>query len=234
MRQTLLLSSKVIVLLVAVSMIAGCTVGFYKRWPTDKSRIEELSKDLERLQRMRDDETRELQDTMRLLERRLKKELGEKEIRLEMAERGLVITFVEEVLFDSGKAKIKEGAYEKLQKVARVLREKVPEKNIAIEGHTDDQPIKYSGWKSNWELSTARATSVLHYLVDEASISPERLQATGYGEYRPVDTNMDEEGKKKNRRVEIIILPRVTKADLESLERKRNRAFEEQEEMMLK
>jgi len=183
---------------------------------------------------MRDDETRELQDTMRLLERRLKKELGEKEIRLEMAERGLVITFVEEVLFDSGKAKIKEGAYEKLQKVARVLREKVPEKNIAIEGHTDDQPIKYSGWKSNWELSTARATSVLHYLVDEASISPERLQATGYGEYRPVDTNMDEEGKKKNRRVEIIILPRVTKADLESLERKRNRAFEEQEEMMLK
>ena len=83
------------------------------------------------------------------------------------------------------------------------------DRNITIEGHTDNQPIKYSGWKSNWELSTARATSVLHYLIDKESVVPERLSATGYGEYRPVVTNDTKEDRQKNRRVEVIILPEV-------------------------
>jgi len=229
--QKVLLYGKCIALMTIITMLAGCSVAFYKRWPEDKARIGELSRDLESLQRIKNEETRDLKDTMRLLERRLKKELGEKEVRIEMMEKGLVITFVAEVLFDSGKTKIKPEAHPTLDKVARVLREKVPQKNIAVEGHTDDQPIKYSGWKSNWELSTARATSVLHYLVDECSITPERLQATGYGEHRPIATNMDKEGKQKNRRVEIIILPRVTKADLETLTEERDRV---QQRMRLK
>jgi chemotaxis protein MotB len=78
---------------------------------------------------------------------------------------------------------------------------------VAVEGHTDDDRIKYSAWASNWELSSARALSVLHYLVDECSVPPQRLSANGYGEFRPVSPNDLSENKQKNRRVEIVILP---------------------------
>ena len=145
------------------------------------------------------------------LEEKLKKEIGDKEVKIEMLERGLVITFVSEVLFDSGKAKLKDDALGKLDKVAGVLKTTVKDLNVGVEGHTDDVPIKYSGWKSNWELSSARAMSVLHYLIDVEEINPDRLSATGYGEYRPVALNDTAEGRQKNRRVEIVILPKATK-----------------------
>jgi chemotaxis protein MotB len=129
-----------------------------------------------------------------------------------MMKKGLVITVVGDVLFDSGKAKIRPAAYPILDKIAVVLKENVPQLNVGIEGHTDNEPIKYSGWKSNWELSTARALSVLHYLVDNKGISPDRLSAIGYGEYHPVASNLAKEGRQLNRRVEIVILPQLTKA----------------------
>jgi chemotaxis protein MotB len=146
-----------------------------------------------------------------LLEDRLSQEIKDKQVRLAMMGKGLVITFVADVIFDSGKAKIKSEAYPTLDKVATVLRENVPEFSVGIEGHTDNQPIKFSGWKSNWELSAARALSVLHYLAEAGKLSPDRLSAIGYGEYRPVATNDAEEGRQLNRRVEVVILPRVTK-----------------------
>jgi len=120
------------------------------------------------------------------------------------------------VLFDSGKAKIRSEAHNVLDKVTKVINEKASDRNLAIEGYTDNEPIKKSGWKSNWELSTARATSVLHYL-EERGIEPKKLQATGYGEYRPVASNDTVEGRQKNRRVEIIILPKMSKAESEFL-----------------
>ena len=123
-----------------------------------------------------------------------------------------MITVVGDVLFDSGKAKVKSEGYAILDKVSAVLKEDVPQLNIGIEGHTDNVPIQYSSWKSNWELSTARALSVLHYLVDKDGISPERVSAIGYGEYSPVASNDTREDRKLNRRVEIVILPQLTKA----------------------
>jgi chemotaxis protein MotB len=145
------------------------------------------------------------------LEERLKQEIADKKVRLEMAEKGLVITFVADVLFDSGKAKLRSESYSSLDKVAKVLAENVPQLNIGIEGHTDNEPIKYSGWDSNWELSTQRALSVLHYLVDEKGINPERVAALGYGEHQPVASNDTKEGRQLNRRVEIVIMPQLTK-----------------------
>ena len=101
----------------------------------------------------------------------------------------------------------------------------MPDLNIGIEGHTDNEPIEYSGWKSNWELSTARALSVLHYLADQEGIAPQRLSAVGYGEYKPVASNDTKEGRRLNRRVEIVILPKITKVD--SLKAKQPRQQEE-------
>ena len=127
-----------------------------------------------------------------------------------MEERGLVITVLAEVLFDSGKTELRQESFPILDKVAKILKEELRSHNVGIEGHTDNQPIKYSGWKSNWELSTHRALSVLHYL-EEKGISPARLSAIGYGEYRPVASNDTPEGRQLNRRVEIVVLPRLVK-----------------------
>ncbi len=180
--------------------LAGCTFIFQKGRRSDVRKIEELSKALE-----------ELNQTKGLLQDRLSQEIQDKQVRLEMMEKGLVITFVADVLFDSGKAKVRPEAYPILDKVVVVLKENVPELNIGIEGHTDNEAIRFSGWKSNWELSSARALSVLHYLVDEKGIVPERVSAAGYGEYQPVASNDTKEGRQLNRRVEIVILPQATK-----------------------
>ena len=217
----------------AVSL-AGCSIALYSRYPRDKARIAELTSQLTEMQRMKAEETKELKGALEQLQSKLRGEIASKQVSVGMEERGLVITIVDEVLFDSGKAVIKPGAYDVLNRVSDILKDKVAGKNIGVEGHTDNQPIKHSGWKSNWELSTARATSVLHYLVDKARIAPERLQATGYGEYRPIASNLTEDGKQKNRRVEIIILPKISKADLESLERQKAAAEAGQEIRRLK
>jgi chemotaxis protein MotB len=199
-----------------IVILAGCTFVFQRGRHSDIEKIEELSRQLS-----------ELNQTKRILEERLAGEIRDKQVRLQMMEKGLVITFVADVLFDSGKAKLKEEAYPILDKVVRVLKENVPELNVGIEGHTDNEPIKYSGWKSNWELSTARALSVLHYLVSEKGITPERVSAIGYGEYQPVASNLTKEGRQLNRRVEIVILPQVKKVK----ETKETEALEIQEDL---
>jgi len=185
---------------IGIFILSGCTFIIQKGRRSDIEKIEELSKNLE-----------ELNQAKRLLEERLKKEIQDKEVRLEMLEKGLVITFVADVLFDSGKAAIKPQYYPTLDKIAKVLKENLPYNYIGIEGHTDNEPIKYSGWKSNWELSTARALSILHYLVDEKGLSAERFSAIGYGEYRPIASNDTAQGRQLNRRVEIVIMPKMTK-----------------------
>jgi len=205
-----------VIILVSFSL-TGCCMIFQKGRRSDIERISNL-----------EDQLAQLKDTKQLLEERLKQEIADKQVRLEMAERGLVITFVSEVLFDSGKAKIRTDAYQPLDKVARVLREEVPEMEIGIEGHTDNQPIKFSGWKSNWELSSARSISVLHYLVDEKGIAPERVSAIGHGEFKPIASNDTKEGRQLNRRVEIVILPKTVKSRTQ--EAKPGKLLEEPEE----
>ncbi len=197
------------VLIVFSIGISGCAVSFYKASPRDKLKIRALSSEVERLEELRAEEAARLKDTMRDLEQRLGKEIKDKQVRLKMAERGLVITFVAEVLFDSGKAEIKEDAFSILNKVAKVIRKRASGRDIGVEGHTDNVPIVHSGWKSNWELSTARATSVLHYLINKGSLQPERLSAIGYGEYRSIAPNETEEGRQLNRRVEVVVLPKT-------------------------
>ena len=180
--------------------LAGCSFVFQKGRRSDAQKIEELNAQLDELLRSKS-----------MLEQKLGQEINDKQIKLQMMEKGLVITVVGDLLFDSGKAQIRTEAYTLLDKVSAILKDNMRQFNVGIEGHTDNVPIKLSGWKSNWELSTARALSVLHYLVKDQGIAPERLSAIGYGEYRPVDTNETADGRKQNRRVEIVILPNVTK-----------------------
>lgn len=200
------------ILLVSIFVIttSGCALNFYKGKPEQERKIQRLTAQVD-----------ELEQARRMLEEKLSKEIGDKQVLLELASRGLVITMANDILFDSGKAKLKHNAHSVLKKIASVIKEAVPDRNIGVEGHTDNVPIKYSGWKSNWELSSARATDVLHYLIDECGIPPEKLSAIGYGEYRPIASNDTKTGRAKNRRVEIIILPKeITKKSYEEIQSK--------------
>ena len=108
------------------------------------------------------------------------------------------------ILFASARAELKPEAMEVLQKIGNVLKDS-PNK-IIVEGHTDNVPIAGGKYSSNWELSAARAFSVINYFVKNIGISPERLTAYGYGEFRPVAPNDTEENRSRNRRIEITIL----------------------------
>lgn len=197
------------VFILSASIIAsGCTIIFQKGRRSDVEKIGALSSQLDQLTAAHN-----------LLADRLKEEIADKQVRLEMAERGLVITFVADILFDSGKDKIKQEAFPTLDKVTRVLNENLSDFTIGVEGHTDNQPIKYSAWKSNWELSAHRALSVLYYIA-EKGVSEGRLSAIGYGEFKPVASNEDKEGMRLNRRVEIVVLPKITKVKKQEKEAK--------------
>jgi chemotaxis protein MotB len=193
-------SLKTIFVILLFLVFTGCSFVIQKGRRSDVQKIEELSQKVD-----------ELSQAQKLLEDRLSKEIQDKQVKLEMAEKGLVITFVSDVLFDSGKAKLRPEAYSSLDKVARVLNENVADFKVGIEGHTDNEPIKFSGWISNWELSTERALSVLHYLSDQEHVAPERLSVLGYAEYQPVADNSTKNGQQLNRRVEVVIFPKVTK-----------------------
>jgi len=197
--------TSLILLVISLLVLNGCTVVFQKGRRSDLEKIEVLESELDKLK-----------NAGELLESRLVEEIEDKKVSLTMAEKGLVITFVAEVLFDSGKEKLRGQSLSILDKVIRILKEEVPDNRIGIEGHTDNEPIKHSRWKSNWELSSQRALSVLHYL-EKKNISPKRLSAIGYGEYQPIASNDLVEGKQLNRRVEIVILPKVMKKGIEEI-----------------
>lgn len=205
-------------LFLLVTLLSGCALVIQKGRRSDLDKIKTLSGEVTGLEEEvtgLEEELKELKGAKALLESRLADEIKDKQVKLEMQERGLVITVLGEVLFDSGKAVLREESFPILDKIGSVLKGQLLEHKIGIEGHTDDQPIKYSGWESNWELSAHRALSVLHHLEDRG-IAPERMSVAGYSEYMPVASNQNPEGRQLNRRVEIVILPRlVKKLDLE-------------------
>ena len=166
--------------------------------------VARLNSELEELMKSRD----ELSKAKGELEKKLSGELESGDMSLSMQDRGLVVTVLDRVLFDSGKSELKETSKEGLEKVADILNGKVKQHMIYVEGHTDNVPIRRSSWRSNWELSTARATEVIHYFVDDKGLNPKRVAATGYGEFHPVASNNTDAGKMKNRRVEIVISPK--------------------------
>jgi chemotaxis protein MotB len=122
--------------------------------------------------------------------------------------RGLVVTIVtDQVLFDLGSAGLRAGGTAVLDGMAGALAS-LPNQ-IAIEGHTDDRPIHSSLFATNWELSTARATSVLRYLTDTKGIAPNRISAAGYADQRPLVPNDSDTHRAQNRRVEVVVLSQL-------------------------
>jgi len=124
----------------------------------------------------------------------------------------LVLTLLGQVLFESGEADLTPLGLKIMKQVGQVLAT-LPDKYIQVEGHTDNNPIYgrlQQQYPTNWELSTARATTVLRYLIEQTRMDPNDFGATGYADTRPVTTNETEEGRAQNRRVEIVLYPEPT------------------------
>lgn len=137
-------------------------------------------------------------------------------LRVRVVRGRMVVELAENILFDSGKADLKKEGQDALTEVGAVLSS-IPNRDFQIAGHTDDIPIKSAKFPSNWELSTARAVEVTRFLSTKG-VDPARLSAAGYAETQPVASNGDAEGRKQNRRIEIVLMPNLDELpDLSSL-----------------
>jgi chemotaxis protein MotB len=139
----------------------------------------------------------------------MQEKLDSQQEEFETLKGSLTLTLVESILFDPGKAEVKKEGMEVLQKVAQTLKD-VQGKEILVAGYTDNARIRGKlarTFPSNWELSSARAITVMRYLESQG-IDPKIMSAVGYGEYRPVADNGTPEGRAKNRRMEIILMSR--------------------------
>jgi chemotaxis protein MotB len=123
---------------------------------------------------------------------------------------GLVVSLREVGFFASGNAELLQEGQAPLGRIAHILNAKGFQ--IRVEGHTDNVPIHTPRFKSNWELSTARATEVVALLVERYGFDPMQVSAAGYSQYRPVASNDTEEGRKTNRRVDLIVVSRTDPA----------------------
>lgn len=140
----------------------------------------------------------------RQLEAAMGVELKSHEVEMRMTSEGFVISLHELGFFNSGKADLLPGAAEKIQRIAKILGEHKLE--LRVEGHSDNQPIHNAQFRSNWELSTARAMTVLLLLVDQSGYDPHKVSVAGYGEYRPIADDSTADGRRKNRRVDLVVL----------------------------
>jgi chemotaxis protein MotB len=154
------------------------------------------------------DETRisgiDIETLRRQLEAAVGQELRNHEIVTRVSAEGFVISLKELGFFDSGQAVLRPGAAEKIERIAKVLSAHGFE--LRVEGHSDDQPIHTAQFDSNWQLSTARAMAVLLHLVDDSGFDPTRISVAGYGQYRPIADNATPEGRKMNRRIDLVVV----------------------------
>lgn len=165
----------------------------------------ELAKSIE----VKEGELSELKGTFDGFQDKLKGEIARGEINLEQTGGKLRVGLVDKILFDPGEAEISKRGEEVLSRVAEALAA-IPGKQIQVSGHTDRMPINsklVERYPTNWELSAARALHVVRFLAEKANVPPDRLVASGYGEFHPVASNKTPAGRAKNRRIEILLTP---------------------------
>jgi chemotaxis protein MotB len=147
---------------------------------------------------------RQMEQIQEQIEEKVEEEGLNGSIQTTLDERGLMIRFTDTVLFDLGKADIKPEAIPILDVVAEEIAS--VSNAVRIEGHTDPTPINTAEFPSNWELSTARSTAIVHFMIESGGIPPDRLSAAGFAFYHPVAPNNTPENRTRNRRVDVIIL----------------------------
>ena len=170
-----------------------------------------LEEEVAKVSREKEQEMARVRATHDEMLKAMQKEVEQGQVKITQLADRLSLNIVDKILFPSGEDHISEQGKEVLKRVGIVLKQ-AKDKTIRIEGHTDNIPIAKSlktRFPSNWELSTARATNVVRFLQDEARIDANSLEAVGMGEYHPLASNKTPAGRSQNRRIEIILFPRV-------------------------
>ena len=196
-----------------IDSLADCQGRFKEKKLQLSQEMEGLQVSLEESQSTIDKQTKVIRDlhaTRVKIESSLKEQIENQEIKLEEIEGKLKVTLVDKILFDTGKVEIAKRGKEVLLQLADTLREN-KDQNIVVEGHTDDVPIGLGlieKYPTNWELSAVRAVGVVRFLQEKGWLEPERLTATGYSYYKPLASNDTAAGRRQNRRIEIILVPK--------------------------
>lgn len=178
---------------------------------TELADKERLLKDREERLKVLEDIVKKQEELMNALSDRIKNALlgfDADELSVEMRNGKVYVSMSDKLLFRSGSDAVEAKGKEALGKLADVLQRNA-DINIQIEGHTDSIPINTNRFRDNWDLSAARATSVVRLLTDGKGLNPDRLTASGKGEFSPVAPNSTSEGRAKNRRTEIILSPKL-------------------------
>lgn len=142
------------------------------------------------------------------LTRMFSNEIDHDGVRLTYNSKGLRIILFDRILFDPESPVLAPAGMQVLDKLGDFLANDVPQNYITVEGYADNQPVESATGATNWEYAFSRAAAVLHYLINTKKVGPERLTVTSLGEYRPLESNDTEQGKDRNRRVEIVIISR--------------------------
>lgn len=169
----------------------------------------QLEQKMQELSDAKNDEINQLKLTYEDLIGELKEQIEAGEITITQLADQLRVKIVDRIIFPSGEAELSEKGMKVLAKVGGILKQ-AKEKRIKVEGHTDNVPIHPNlkgQFDSNWELSSARATNVVRFLVEEVGLNAGIIEASGFGEHRPTSTNKTRRGRAKNRRIEIRLLP---------------------------
>ncbi|MGH7302328.1 MAG: OmpA/MotB family protein [Candidatus Rokuibacteriota bacterium] len=168
-----------------------------------------LTRELSEANKAREEKVRQVSSTYEQLVAKMKGEIDKGHVTISELKGKLTVNMVDAILFDSGEAEVKQGGLVVLGKVIEILKT-VTDKSIRIEGHTDNKPIGgplTQRYPTNWELSAARAITVARYLQKQG-IEPTKLSAAAFGEFKSVADNATPEGRAKNRRIEIVLVPK--------------------------
>jgi chemotaxis protein MotB len=169
-----------------------------------KGNLTASQQELQDLRKWKTDAAKRMQ-TFREMSTKLQKMVDAGKLGVRVRDGRLIMRLPQDVLFPSGSATLSREGELSLMEVALILRQ-FPDRRFMVAGHTDNQPVKEATYKDNWELSMARALVVARFLI-EAKMKPENVVAAGYGEFDPIAKNATPEGRRENRRIEIILLP---------------------------
>ncbi|HZG60599.1 MAG TPA: flagellar motor protein MotB [Anoxybacillus sp.] len=190
------------------SALAGGTGVLEYPSPLDEEQLQSLNREDQKNNKNKQPayEKKELQQVQEKINQYIQQKNLTGQLKTTLTEEGLLVTILDDVLFDSGSAEVRPQDRKLVKEISQLLVMNPP-RSIIISGHTDNVPINNSQFASNWELSVMRAVNFMSLLLENKQLDPRWFSAKGYGEYKPVASNDTEEGRKKNRRVEILILP---------------------------
>lgn len=169
------------------------------------STIDQTIREKETIISLQETAIRLFDDSQQTLQTNIKEQAAAQKIEMSTSPPPMKVVFVNKLLFESGSAILSEEGKSLLKKLTGLMQEK-QYPYIRVQGYTDDRPLKSTTiYATNWELSVARATNVVRFLHETVGIEPERISATGFGQYRPIASNETDEGRRQNRRIEIIL-----------------------------